>query len=103
MKRRTPEIKETMVRAIATAIQYLNHPDMPILPGNFTPSEIARFLRTDIDLLSAPGKIQEKNYIMDDLQIAADYLSHNKVRAMPFALNSSNIARSLREIIRDLK
>ena len=103
MKRRTPAIKVAMIHALEMAIEYLQHPDMPHLPEHHAPGELARFLVTDTDLISAPGRMEEKKYVLDDLQLAADYLSDPKVRAMPFALNSSNIARALREVIRDLK
>ena len=104
MKRRAPKIKAAMVRALTTAIEYLQHPDMPImLDHQHLPDQLANFLNTDINLIEAPGRMEEKKYVLDDLQLAADYLSHPKVRAMPFALNSSNVARALREVIRDLK
>jgi hypothetical protein len=100
MKRRTPKVKESMVLALNTAIEWLKYPDMPILPGNFTPAEIARFLRTDIDLLLAPGQLQEKKYVIGDLQIAADYLSNPRIKTFIFP---SSVASALRGIIRDLK
>ena len=104
MKRRTPARKAAMIHALETAIEYLQHPDMPIMVGfAHEPDRLASFLRTDIDLIDAPGRMEEKKYVLGDLQLAADYLDHPKIRAMPFALNSSNIARALREVIRDLK
>lgn len=103
MKRRTPARKAAMIHALETAIEYLQHPDMTIMVGfPHDPDQLASFLRTDINLIGAPGKMEEKKYVLDDLQLAADYLDHPKIRALPFALNSSNIARSLREMIRDL-
>jgi hypothetical protein len=106
VRRKTPKVKEEMANAIRTAIEYFNHADMPMLPGrkvNIGPSDLARFLETDIQLITAPGHLQEKKYVLGDLQMAADYLNHPIVTAVPFSLNSSNVARILREIIRDLK
>jgi hypothetical protein len=107
MHRKTPKVKEEMVAAIRKAIEYFEHPDMPVLAAHrvntFSPSDIVRFLVTDINLIKAPGRLQEKKYVLGDLQIAADYLSHPLVTAIPFSIRSTNIARMLREVIRDLK
>jgi hypothetical protein len=102
--KRTPRIKEAMVNALLTAMEYLNHPDMPKLPNaRFEPKELARFLDTCCNLIEAPGRLQEKKYVLDDIQLAADYLNNPAVTKIPFAVRSSNIARMLREAIRDLK
>lgn len=101
--RRTPKIKEAMVRALNLAIEYLNHPDMPRLSGDHGPTDIARYLQTCTGLIEAPGKLEEKKYILGDLQLAADYLDNPEVAKLPFAVRTTNIADMLREMIRDLK
>jgi hypothetical protein len=101
--RRTPKIKEAMVGALYTAIEYLQHPDMPRLPRYESPSWLADALGRDAKLINAPGRLQEKTHVLGDLQSAADYLSNPKVTAIPFALRTSVVARRLREVIRDLK
>jgi hypothetical protein len=95
-------IASQMVKKV---IDLLHHPDMPVI-GNediHDPSRLATFLTTDADLLSPPGRIQEKQYIMGDLQATADYLSHPAVQRLHLAVPPSNYARALREIVRDLK
>jgi hypothetical protein len=101
--KRTPQIKEAMTNALRTAIEYLSHPDMPTLPHGEHPTRLANFLETDIGLINHPGRIPEKKYVLGDIQLAADYLSNPKVTRIPFAIRSSNIARALQEVIRDLK
>jgi len=102
--RRTPQIKEAMVNALRTVMEYLNHPDMPKLPNaRFEPKELARFLDTCCNLIETPGRLQEKKYVLNDIQLAADCLSNPAVTKIPFAVRSTNIARMLREVIRDLK
>jgi len=67
------------------------------------PSRLASFLATDAQLLSPPGRIQEKQYVRGDLQLAADYLSHPDVSRLRLAVSPASYARALREIVRDLK
>jgi hypothetical protein len=102
--RRTPEIKEAMTRALRTAMEYLNHREMPTLPQYENPRAIADSLVVCIELINAPlrSKIAKKA-LMTSLQRAADYLSNPAVTRIPYAVRSSNIARMLREVIRDLK
>jgi hypothetical protein len=103
MIRRTPEVKIAMVATIHKAMEYLNHPAMQNVRGYVPATEIARFLQTDVQLLGYPGRLQEKKYVMGDLQLAADYLSHPTITALPFEIRTPNIAQSLRQLIADLK
>jgi hypothetical protein len=90
---------------VTKVVDLLLHPDMPVVgkESHHNPAELARYLDTDADLLSAPGKIEEKKYVTGDLQLAADYLSHPTVSRLHLAVPPSNYARALREIVRDLK
>ena len=103
MKRRTPETKSAMSHAVLLAAISLEHPSMVVLPGKDPPKDVARALYLAEQRLSAPGPVRGRREIMNDLQVAADYLSHRDVAALPFAVNTSNVARSLREMVRDLK
>lgn len=106
MIRRTPRVKETMVRILALAIKFLNTPDLPLVSSPHRPTDLARFLETCASLLSADGRLQEKSYVLDDLQLAANYLCHPKVARHPVpqgALTPLELASYLREMVRDLK
>lgn len=103
MKKRTPQIKAKMSEILYAAVLCLQDPRLPIVPSTHPPQDIARFLQTDSDLITAPGRLQEKKYVLGDLQIAADYLSHPSLYHLRRELNAGGIARALREIIRDLK
>jgi hypothetical protein len=102
--RLTSTTKEAMSRAIQIAADYLEHPSMVILPRPHShPQNVARALYLAKQLITAKGRLLKKKEIMNDLQVAADYLSNPQVVALPFTLKTSNLARALREIIRDLK
>jgi hypothetical protein len=106
MKKRTPRVKAKMGEILYSAILCLEDPRLPKIlerSDQHDPSDIALFLRTDDDLIAAPGRLQEKKYVLDDLQIAADYLSHPSLSSLQRELNSYNIANALRQMIRDLK
>lgn len=102
--RRTPEIKEAMDRALRLTLDYLNHPDMPVLPRYDPPHVLADAVVTCRHLLEGPMRSKtSKQAIMNTLQAVADYMSNPKVARINFAIRTSNIARMLREMIRDLK
>ena len=103
MKRRTPGTRAAMSHAVLLAAKYLEHPSMVSLPGKEDPRNIGRSMYLVEKVLSAPGPVKGRREVSNDLQVAADYLSHRDVSALPFAVNSSNVARALREVIRDLK
>jgi hypothetical protein len=92
-------------RLVAKVVDLLQHPDMPVVGAedHHDPARLTTFLAIDAELLSAPGKIQERKHVMGDLQLAADYLSHPAVARLHLAVPPSNYARALREIVRDLK
>ena len=103
--RRTPQIKKAMSVALGTVIDYLKHPDLPHLPRYITPDQMTNVLETCLDIINNPGGIRGKKseYVLGSLQHIADYLSNPKVTRLNFTIRSSNIARMLREVIRDLK
>ena len=103
MKRRTPETRTAMSHAVLLAAEYLEHPSMVVLPGKDHPRDVARSLYLAEQRLSAPGPVRGRREVTNDLQVAADYLSHPDVVDLPFVVNSSNVARALREVVRDLK
>lgn len=95
-----------MISTIRVAIDYLNElqstfesQDRGCWHIRHSPEDVVRFLRTDIDLISSGGRLQEKKYVLADLQIAADCLSHPSIDSM----GSRQIAKSLCEIISHLK
>ena len=92
-----------MSHLVLLAAEYLEHPSMVVLAGSDPPKHVARALYLADRRLSAPGPVKGRREVSNDLQVAADYLSHRDVSALPFAVNSSNVARALREVIRDLK
>lgn len=103
MKRRTPRTKTIMSQMVLLAAEYLGHPSMIVVPGKDSPRNIARALYLAERRLSAPGKVKVRREVMNDLQVAADYLSHRDVVALPYSVNTASVARALREVIRDLK
>ena len=103
MKKRTLKIKAAMVKALEIAIDYLHQPDMPTIPNYEEPLRYSDFLQEAIDAIQAPGPIKNKKYLLYNLQAVADYFNHPKVWSLPFAIRTSNLASSLREMIRDLK
>jgi hypothetical protein len=103
MKRRTPETRAASSHAVLLAAEYLEHPSMVVLPGRDHPRNVARALYLVEQRLSAPDPVKNRREVMNDLQVAADYLSHKDVTSLPFAVNTLNVARALREVIRDLK
>ena len=106
MIKRTPQVKTKMSEILYAAILCLEDPRLPaecIVPGPHSPQDIARYLQTDMDLINAPGCLQEKKYVLGDLQLAADSLSHPILYPLRRELNAANIANALRGVIRDLK
>ena len=104
MIRRTARVKEAMVQAVQLAIDEISHPGLAaVVPEPGDARDLARSLFWVQKLLLAEGRLEDKHEVMNVLQEAADFLSRREIVALPFAVNSSTIARTLREIVRDLK
>jgi hypothetical protein len=98
-----------MAAIILGIAKYLENPDLPAISDMETPDRLASFMRTDADLLTHPGQIPEKKYVVGDLQLVVKYLSHPDVKSrerqetpFPLQLPSSSFLHDLREILRDL-
>lgn len=101
-KKRTPSAKVEMSAVMLLAIQCLERPGLPLLRGHHEPDRLASFLKTDVNLISSPGRLQERQYVVDDLQYAANYFSHPDVSGLDFPFPAPDIARALRSIARNL-
>ena len=102
--KRTPEIREAMDRALRLTLDYLNHPDMPVIPRYEHPRVLADAVVACRRVLEGPLRSKtSKRAVMNTLQMVADYMSNPKVAAKHFAIRTTNVASMLREMIRDLK
>jgi len=105
MIKRTTTFKTVASGYIQDAIRMLCLPVTPVLPEYEPPHRIASFLETSLKLINYPGRLQEKKYVIGDLELAASYLREPRVvdatkyvepRSETLAHHLQKIATSLR-------
>jgi len=102
--KRTPQIRALMDHAIQLAIDLLESAHMPVVMRHEeSPHDIAQALKLAKHRIVSPGPIVGKKDVLNDLQVAADYLSHRDVASLHTVIRPSIVAGNLRDIIRDLK
>ncbi len=107
---RTSDSRRLVIaQTLLIVAKYLEEAGLPTVAGIEPPDRLASFLRTDSKLVSPPGPIEEKNYVLGDLQLVVKYLNSRDVKSQertktpfPYALPSSDLVHDLREIFRDL-